>query len=74
MFLLRNIKAYLRPNMIKLDGVDFKECRSEEVKSFFWRSVYVQKKLVAGWFYSTEIYLLSHKVFRKKKNLVCKLI
>ena len=28
MFLLRNIKAYLCPNMIKLDGVDFKECRS----------------------------------------------
>ena len=26
--------------MINFDGVDFSECHSEEVISFFWRSVY----------------------------------
>ena len=26
--------------MINFDVVDFSECRSEEVISFFWRSVY----------------------------------
>ena len=31
MFLLRSIKAYLCPNMIDFHGVDFSECRSEEV-------------------------------------------
>ena len=30
----------LCPNMIHFDGVDFSERRSEEVLSFFWRSVY----------------------------------
>ena len=40
MFLLNSIKAYLCPN-INFDGVDFSECRSEEVISFFWCSVYV---------------------------------
>ena len=27
--------AYLYPNMIKFDAVDLRECRSEEVISFF---------------------------------------
>ena len=27
--------------MVNFDGVDFIECRSEEVISFFWRSAYV---------------------------------
>ena len=40
MFLLRRIKAYLFPNMINFDGVNFNERRSEEVVSFFRRSVY----------------------------------
>ena len=39
-FLLRSIKAYLCPNIIKFDSVDFSERRPEEVISFFWRSVY----------------------------------
>ena len=39
-FLLRSIKAYLCPNMINFDAVDFSERRPEEVISFFWRSVY----------------------------------
>ena len=39
-FLLRGIKAYLCPNMINSDAVDFSERRPEEVISFFWRSVY----------------------------------
>ena len=34
-FLLRSIKAYLCPNIIKFDIVDFIERRSEEVISFF---------------------------------------
>ena len=28
-------------NIINFDEVDFSECRSEEVISFFWRSVYI---------------------------------
>ena len=32
--------AKLCPNMIHFDALDFSECRSEEVISFFWRSVY----------------------------------
>ena len=39
-FLLRSIKAYLCPNIINFDGVDFSGHRPEEVISFFWRSVY----------------------------------
>ena len=27
--------------MINFDAVDFSECHSEEVISFFWRSVYI---------------------------------
>ena len=38
-FLLRSIKAYLCPNIVNFDGVDFCERRPEEVISFFWRSV-----------------------------------
>ena len=34
-FLLRSIKAYLCPNMINFDTVDFSERRPEEVISFF---------------------------------------
>ena len=40
-FLLRSIKAYLCPNMIIFDAVDFSKRRPEEVISFFWRSVYM---------------------------------
>ena len=40
-FLLRSIKAYLCPNIINFDSVDFSKRRPEEVISFFWRSVYV---------------------------------
>ena len=48
------------PNMNYFDAVDFNECHSEEVISFFWRSVYIaphffpfklvpQKHLTADW-------------------------
>ena len=40
-FLLRSIKAYLFPNIINFDSVDFSERRPEEVISFCWRSVYL---------------------------------
>ena len=34
-FFLRGIKAYLCPNIINFDSVDFSEPRPEEVISFF---------------------------------------
>ena len=34
-FLLRSIQAYLYPNIINFDSVDFSERRPEEVISFF---------------------------------------
>ena len=40
MCVIRRIIAYLCLNMINFDAVDFSERRSEEVISFFWRSVY----------------------------------
>ena len=43
-FLLSSIKAYLCPNMINFDAVDFSERRPEEVISFSLRSVYLNKK------------------------------
>ena len=42
-FLLRSIKAYLCPNIINFDGVDFSGRRPEKVISFFWRSVYINE-------------------------------
>ena len=32
--------------MIHFNALDFNECRAEEVKSFFWRSVYNDGVLV----------------------------
>ena len=29
--------------MIQFDALDFSECHSEEVISFFWRSVYLER-------------------------------
>ena len=40
MCLLRINLPNLCPNMNHFDAVDFSECHSEEVISFFWRSVY----------------------------------
>ena len=40
--LKRSIKAYLCPNMINFDAVDFSERHSKEVISFYWRSEYLQ--------------------------------
>ena len=39
MCLVRGTIAKLCPNMINFGALDFRECRSEEVISFFWRSV-----------------------------------
>ena len=39
-FILRMNLPNLCPNMNHFDAVDFSECHSEEVISFFWRSVY----------------------------------
>ena len=40
-FLLRSSKAYLCPNIINFDRVNFSERRPEEAISFFWCSVYI---------------------------------
>ena len=42
MCLVRRTMANLCPIMIHFNALDFNECRSEEVISFFWRSVYIQ--------------------------------
>ena len=44
MCLLRINLPNLCPNMNHFDAVDFSECHSEEVISFFWRSVYIKWK------------------------------
>ena len=41
MCFIRRTIAYLCLNMINFDAVDFSEHCSEEVISFFWRSVYI---------------------------------
>ena len=41
MCLLRINLPNLCPNMNHFDAVDFSECHSEKVISFFWRSVYI---------------------------------
>ena len=46
MCLLRINLPNLCPNMNHFDAVDFSECHSEEVISFFWRSVYY---VLVGW-------------------------
>ena len=51
-FLLTSIKAYLCPNIINFDSVDFSERRPEEVISFFWRSVYHQSNILSTLVYS----------------------
>ena len=45
MCLLRINLPNLCPNMNHFDAVDFSECHSEEVISFFWRSVYMRTKV-----------------------------
>ena len=48
------------PNMNHFDAVHFRECHSEEMISFFWRSVYVHVHVHVGFCYS----ILSHfKIF-----------
>ena len=42
MSLLRIDIPYLCPNMTYVDALDFSAWHSEEVISFFWRSVYIQ--------------------------------
>ena len=46
MFLLRSISASLCPNMIYFDKVNFSERRTEEMISFFWLSVYIDKIMI----------------------------
>ena len=46
MCFIRRTIAYLCPNMINFDVVDFSEHRSEEVISFFWCSVYISPSCI----------------------------
>ena len=46
----------LCPNMNPFDAVDFSECHSEEVISFFGRSVYVHNTLLACPIWTTVIF------------------
>ena len=55
MCLIRITVANLCPNMINFDAYNFSECRSEEVISFFWCSVYWK-------------YLLGVEMHLKKKS------
>ena len=48
MCLLRINLPNMCPNMNHFDAVDFSECHSEEVISFFWRSVYSHKVTLAS--------------------------
>ena len=43
MWLVRTTVAKLCPIMIYFNALDFNECRSKEVISFFWRSVYIPR-------------------------------
>ena len=67
-FLLTSIKAYLCPNIINFDSVDFSERRPEEVISFFWRSVYYQSNILSTLVYSLysshhhQSFIISFKV------------
>ena len=64
-FLLRSIKAYLCPNSINFDDVDFSEHRPEEVISFFWCSVYERWLLPAH----TQHYMSALLVTYRQSNL-----
>ena len=43
MCLVKSIIANICPIMINFYALDFNVCRSEEVISFFWRSVYIKQ-------------------------------
>ena len=64
MCLLRINLPNMCPNMNHFDAVDFSECHSEEVISFFWRSVYMNK---LDW--GAEIQCLDKKFKALKQNL-----
>ena len=49
------------PNMIHVDALDFSEWHSEEVISFFWRSVYVRESLKSDLFVLVN-YVCVHKL------------
>ena len=51
------------PNMNHFDAVDFSECHSEEVISFFWRSVYV-----TFWWFVLQYETLGHVCYIWKQN------
>ena len=63
-FLLRSIKAYLCPNIINFDSVDFNERHPEEVISFFWRSVYTKPQAQNNCSRKCYNHLLSIKMHR----------
>ena len=76
-FLLRSIKAYLCPNIINSDIVDFSEHRPEEVISFFWSSVYIigcleEHMILQGTHHSARrMHLKSWHLLQPITNLSC---
>ena len=74
MCLLRINLPNLCPNMNHFDAVDFSECYSEEVISFFWRSVYMllyYKKLYILFYYML-LYELYEKERTQRRHIVLK--
>ena len=60
----------LCPNIIHVDAVDFSECHSKEVISFFWRSVYNDQSDF-GFPYFWGVYISSYSL--NKKEWICSL-
>ena len=54
--------------MNQFDAVDFSECHSEEVISFFWRSVYKTVLLDYSLLLSFILYELIMQIYAKKKS------
>ena len=68
MCLLRIHLPKLCPNMNHLDAVDFSECHSEEVISFFWRSVYNKAPGLKGWLRGKQIEPQGHSEHNEAKH------
>ena len=53
--LLRINLPNLCPNMIHVDALDFSGWHSEEVISFFWRSVYLPQCVIGDWIVNNHL-------------------
>ena len=69
MCLLRINLPNLCPNMNHFDAVDFSECHSEEVISFFWRSVYLNLLSPKLYIFSWKHIVLLHSLRNKQEEM-----